>query len=577
MKNKLIAVLSASVVIGFSANVFADPTLDAGALQQQIEKEAPDVFTSPLPSVGAPEAPAQADDGVQILIHGVRLQGVQLVNEHELLDRLAPSLEKSYSLQGLQKLVDVVTAFYSERGFVIQAYLPQQSIDKDGIVTIQVLEAKLGDVKVENINDQARLSNEKAANYIKAQMPVGQPLNANLVSKGMVLLNELPGIKVVSAMEAGDRDGETNIHLSLKRTSLIDARIETKNAGSRSTGVAQAVASLTANSPFKLGDQASFYGLYSEGSNFNQVNYSLPIGYRGLRLAMTANYLDYENIGSYKTNGGLGHAWVLGANLSYPVKRSQDTNANLTFGFEEKGYLNRNLATDAINSRYTINNITLGANANRYDGFLGGGMTSATTSLVFGHLNIDNESPISFGKWQDVNGYHQYVPNNFTKLTFNASRIQFLPLENTQLNINVSGQLSADNLNSSEQFYLGGPYGVRAYPVAQGNGSQGFLASVEVQKRLPQNLVASVFLDAGSVQQYKDTYPGWRGETSASNSYELYGAGLGLKWISGHWNLSSVVAWKLGHNPLKTQTGLSVDNDGTDTSPRAWLNASYTF
>ncbi len=48
--------MTASVAIGSSAHVFADPTLDAGALQQQIEKEAPDVFTSPLPSVGAPEA-----------------------------------------------------------------------------------------------------------------------------------------------------------------------------------------------------------------------------------------------------------------------------------------------------------------------------------------------------------------------------------------------------------------------------------------------------------------------------------------------------------------------------------------
>jgi hemolysin activation/secretion protein len=576
LKNKLIAVLSASVAIGFSANVFADPNLDAGALQQQIEKEAPDVFTSPLPSVGAPESVPQADDGVQILIHGVRLQGVQLVNEHELLDRLAPSLEKSYSLQGLQKLVDVVTAFYSERGFVIQAYLPQQSIDKDGIVTIQVLEAKLGDVKVENINDQARLSNEKAANYIKAQMPVGQPLNANLVSKGLVLLNELPGIKVVSALEAGDRDGETNIHLSLKRTSLIDARVETKNGGNRSTGVAQAVLSLSSNSPFKMGDQASFYGLYSEGSSFNQVGYSLPIGYGGLRLGLTGNYLEYENIGSYKVNGGYGHASTLAANISYPLKRSQSTNINLLAAYEHKAYTNRQLKLDDINSRYSIRNINLGFNANHYDSVWGGGLTSITTNLTLGNFDIDSDSPSNFSY---LPGDRRFVPSDFQKVSFNASRIQVLPLDGTQLNINVSGQVSDDNLNSAEQFYLGGPFGVRAYPVAQGNGSQGMLATLELQKRLPYNLTGIAFFDAGTVQQYKNQseYRELKGNTSADNSYELYGAGFGLKWNSGHWNLSSVIAWKVGSNPLKTGTGSSQDNDGTDTSPRAWLNGSYTF
>jgi hypothetical protein len=67
------------------------------------------------------------------------------------------------------------------------------------------------------------------------------------------------------------------------------------------------------------------------------------------------------------------------------------------------------------------------------------------------------------------------------------------------------------------------------------------------------------------------------GNTNAANSYSLYGAGFGMRMNQGHWNLSAVVAWKIGHNPLKTQTGTSVDNDGTDTSPRAWVSGSYSF
>ncbi len=579
MKNNLVTLLSATAVIGLSVNAFAETANpDAGALQQEIQKEAPDVFTAPLPDVSAPSAePVQADDGVQVLIKEVRVVGVHLVDANLLQDALSTHLNQSYTLQGLQKLVDVVTAFYSQHGFVVQAYLPEQNINEAGVLIIQVVEAKLGDVSVENKDRQARLSDKAAASYITAQNPMGSPLNANMAAKGLGLLNELPGIKAESALEAGQKDGETNVHLTLHKTSLFDARVETKNGGSRSTGVAQVVASLAVNSPLSMGDQASFYGLYSEGSSFNQVTYALPIGYRGLRLAMTANYLDYENVGQYKTNGGFGDAWVLGANLSYPIKRAQSTNANLTAGLEEKGYLNRNLASGAVNSSYQIQNLNLGGNLNHYDGLLGGGVTSVSGSLVFGHLDIDGVTPSNY--LVDANN-NRYVPNTFTKLTLNASRVQVLPLEGTQLLINVSGQLSADNLNSSEQFYLGGPNGVRAYPVAQGGGSQGFLASFELQKQLPQHLTTTVFLDAGSVQQYKDTYVNWQGETGASNSYALYGAGVGLKWNPGKFNFSGVVAWKLGNNPLKTaQNGVYVnrDNDGYDTSPRAWLSASYSF
>jgi len=551
--------------------------LDAGALQQQIDKEVPDVFTRALPTPGAPsDQDLQLERGVQVLVKAVRLEGVHLVDEHELQDKLTPSLGKAYSLQQLQSLVDLVTAFYSERGLVVQAYLPAQTIQQDGVVVIQVLEAKLGAVTVDNIKNQARLSNEKAVRYITEQLAHGQPLNATAASKGLALLNELPGIKAQMALEAGDKDGETNIHLDIKRTSLFDARIEAKNAGSRSTGIAQVAISGNLNSPAKIGDQAAFYGLYSQGSSFNQIAYSLPIGYRGLRLGMTANYLEYENIGAYKVNGGYGHASTLGTNVSYPLKRSQARNMNLLAAYEYKSYTNRELKFDTINSHYDIQNVTMGFNANNYDALLGDSITSMSANLVFGHLHINSDTPPTFLVGGDG---RRYVPADFQKITFNVSRIQATPFDGTQLNVNVSGQLSDDNLNSAEQFYLGGPYGVRAYPVSQGNGSQGILATFELQKRLPYNLTGIAFFDAGAVQQYQNhaTYKDLKGNTDANNTYELYGAGFGMKWNSGHWNLSSVVSWKVGSNPLRNGNGLSVDNDGTDTSPRAWLNGSYSF
>jgi hypothetical protein len=89
--------------------------------------------------------------------------------------------------------------------------------------------------------------------------------------------------------------------------------------------------------------------------------------------------------------------------------------------------------------------------------------------------------------------------------------------------------------------------------------------------------MASVFFDAGVVQQYKNPYTDWQGATNANNTYSLMGAGMGVKWDWEGWNLGAMVAWKVGSNPLYSQSGQAVNTDGTTTDPRGWLTASYQF
>ena len=95
---------------------------------------------------------------------------------------------------------------------------------------------------------------------------------------------------------------------------------------------------------------------------------------------------------------------------------------------------------------------------------------------------------------------------------------------------------------------------------------------------LPWNSVTlSTFFDAGVVQQYKNLYPGWQGQTNANNTYSLMGAGFGVKWDYEGWGIGAMVAWKVGQNPLYSYTGQPVNTDGTSTQPRGWVSASYNF
>ena len=163
-------------------------------------------------------------------------------------------------------------------------------------------------------------------------------------------------------------------------------------------------------------------------------------------------------------------------------------------------------------------------------------------------------------------------------MSFAGNRNQQLVADgSTTLYAAVSGQLASVNLNSAEQAYLGGPYGVRAYTVVQSGASQGCVFNLELRHQLRERLTITTFFDAGVVQQYKNMYPSWQGQTNSNNTYSFMGAGFGVKWDYLGWGIAGSVAWKVGQNPLYSSTGQPVNTDGTTTQPRGWISASYNF
>jgi len=237
--------------------------------------------------------------------------------------------------------------------------------------------------------------------------------------------------------------------------------------------------------------------------------------------------------------------------------------------YDIKSYMNKNQTSGSTISSYTINNLSFGMSGNKYDSLGGGAISTGSATVVLGNLAISATS---------IQGYGAYTPTTFAKFNFSGSRNQQLTEDGlNSIYVALSGQFASVNLNSAEQFYLGGPYGVRAYPVAQSPGSQGALATLELRRQLPQNLTLSAFYDWGAVQQYKATFPGWQGQTNANNTYSLMGAGFGLKWNYQNWNVAGSVAWMVGKNPLYNQYGQPTNTDGTTTQPRGWISASYSF
>jgi hemolysin activation/secretion protein len=566
------------VVISLAATTQVFAQVDAGALQRNLENQLPMPSPLALPEPSPKEAPKSKAPGANEVTFEVKsfvLEGISIIPEASVQAVLKPWLGRAVNFDDLQKACDAIVEFYRKSGFTVQAILPPQKI-ANGIVKILVTEAKLSSVIVDTPNGPTRFSKDTAAQYITYANPVGDPLNTQAVERALIILNETPGVMVSSQLEPGEKDGETAIRLQLTEPQWYQGKVEANNYGSRTTGANQGVVALNAINPLGIGDQMSINGIYSEGSQYVQGAYSLPGSKDGLRFGLAGTFLNYKNVSNYATtpNAGYGDAWTTGVSTAYPLIRRQGTNVNVTANYDIKGYTNKNLLTQSTISAYNIRNTSLGISGNHYDGFGGGGVSSGSLAAVMGNFDILSTSQ-GYGT---STGYGFNTPSSFTKFTFAGNRNQQISDDGaTTAYISVSGQFSSVNLNSAEQIYMGGPYAVRAYPVAQGGGSQGGIGTVELRHQFPERITGSLFYDVGLVQQYKNTYLGWQRQTNANNTYSLQGAGFGVKWDWEGWNLGAMVAWQVGKNPLYNNSGQAVATDGTTTNPRGWFTGSYQF
>lgn len=553
-----------------SSTAFA--AVDSGALQQNLEKQLPSLRILPEPGQGKSEAPAAPKVGeVQFVVNSFALEGVSILPDVQVQAVLKPYLNVQLTFVDLEKACDAVTNLYREFGYSVQTVVLPQSMSKTGgAVKLRITEAKLSSVVINVLNDDNRFGAKRVEKYITDANPIGKPLNLNSIERALIILNETPGVFVSSQLDAGAEQGETDLKVNLGKAPFIQGRTELNNSGSRSTGEYQAIAAISLNNVTGIGDQLALNGIGAEGSHYANIAFSMPLLTNGLRLSLYGSDLKYKNVGTYASpNGAYGDALTYGINVSYPLVRNKSSNLNLTLGHDMKRYLNELIATNSTNSAYNIKNFSAGISGNFYDSLGGNSVNTGSVTVVVGNLDI---LPAS------ISGYGVNTPSRFAKMSLSGSRNQSLGEQgNSSFFVAMSGQLASVNLNSAEQFYLGGPYGVRAYPVSQGGGAQGGLVTAEYRHQLPDNFTASVFFDAGIVQQYKNLYENWQGKTNAKNIYSLMGSGIGMKWSDGKWNVSGSIAWMVGKNPLYSQKGEAVNNDGLVTQPRGWINVSYSF
>lgn len=554
------------------------PLPSAGrSLPPDTEPQPPDSATAPLNgNAVADTASPSAAPGLRVTLRSIHFSGAgDLGMDRELEGFVAPSVGQTLGHADLQKLARDVTSFLRARGFILaRAYLPRQDLTA-GSLEIAVVEGRLqGGPRRVTVQGETRIPASRLTSVAESALPEG-PLRLEDLERAVLLVNDLSGISARSALERGDAPGTTRLVIDATEGSRIAGNVAVDNFSNRATGNVRGSAQLSALDPFRMGDAFGLALSATADTRVLAASYSLPLTPSGLRLSASGSYLHYkvgEELAPLQLRG---HASTGALGLNYPLLRTRKTNLYVHGEYEQKRLSDEGLGINLRQRRVDHANFDL--RGNHYDDFLGGGLTEASLSFNPGKLDLSGNTVDRAGDSRTARTH-----GAFLKAGGQLSRLQSLGAldgGNWSVYASLAGQWADANLDSSEKFILGGPSGVRAYPVGEAPGDEGWLSSIELRRNLPASprfkTQAFAFFDAGGVWLNHRSWAGSTLNAGHTNYVDLAGAGLGLNLWAGHWNFRAALAQAVGDNPGRTLDGR--DADGRSSRQRAWFQAAFSF
>jgi hemolysin activation/secretion protein len=548
---------------------------DAGSVLQQLEsRPATNLFAPQLKTPVVPTPPAAGESGPVVRVNAFRIEGAQMLDAPTLQVALAGFAGRELSLTQLQEAAWVLVQTYREAGWLVNAFVPQQEIDQ-GMVTLRVVEARLGQVRLEFSQD-ARLPRDRIQAMADAQLVLGQPVNLHQVDRLLLLLDDMSGVVATASFAEGAQAGNTDVLIVLGQDKAINANVSLDNFGAASTGASRVSANVSLNNPAGWGDALQLQALRTEGSQYARVAYTLPVGLQGWRMGAHASHMRYHLVGNFADLQGKGSAQTWGADLTAPLIRQPERNLSWQLTADRKTFDNLALANDQATSVTTVTNYRLdvlrtGFTGNWFDRQFSAAQNTASVQASWGRLNL-TDSPNA-----EVDTKGERTAGVFYKLNANYNREQNLTGQ-TSWYLQAGAQWANRNLDSSEKLYLGGATGVRAYPSNEAGGSLGATLTTGLRHRLDQAWTLNAFADWGRIQVYKNnsTADGTAALT-ATNTQVLKGLGLSVNWRDTQGReLSATWSRRHGSNPIANPS-TGPDSDGTRTLNRLWLSAALNF
>jgi hemolysin activation/secretion protein len=306
-------------------------------------------------------------------------------------------------------------------------------------------------------------------------------------------------------------------------------------------------------------------GDYGNGTYFGRAEYQVPVGEWGVRLDAWMSGLHYHEVKKVPTNvQSNGEALEFGQGVIRPVYVDDVTVFDVRGDIVMKYAVDRMLETVRTGEKF------------EYGGRIRAMLSRALWSKQMLQLNLGlTEGVMDLSGNKDALAQDRAGPKvngAFTKIESDATWFGRMGKDDrTDFRFSMKGQWAPNNLDSIEQFSLGGATGLRAFGSGEAYGDIGFMTNADLGYTFDNGYRVYGLYDIGTI--WKSANP-WPGEGNNLN-YTLHDIGVGVTKSFNLVDLSLTFAHQIGSNPGLSASGRDIDN--TKQSYRVWSSISYRY
>jgi len=276
---------------------------------------------------------------------------------------------------------------------------------------------------------------------------------------------------------------------------------------------------------------------------------------------VTGSALDYRVVqSSFAALQARGTAYSAGLRALYPILRRDDLSVALDGGVDTKRLQDSTVNGETGDRRVDV--ATVGVSG--YSAwFRAGGLTGVTFSVAFAGGSVDQRN----GAALDADLATRRTQGSYRKVSYDLGVLHTLAPDWSLVGI-LRGQQADSNLDSSERLTLGGPNAVRAYPLGEATGDEGWILKADLKRRLSDAWRAGALFDVGGITRDHTVPPAG---AATPNRYTLAATGLLVEWLPrANVSLNFTIAIPVGANPGKSADGSNIDGSRSGAA-RAWL------
>lgn len=485
----------------------------------------PEYIPPKLPSFTLPPAdksliPKERESVAKIELKGIKFVGNTVVSEEELQKIAQPLIGKVVSITELEELSQQISQHYSQQGYVNSgAILPEQQF-KDGIITLQIIEGKLSEIRVKGtewlnpsyISDRLHSGDDQVLNIIELRQNFQQLLLDPLIDR------------MNGSLIPGRERGDSILDVEVTRARPYQLIFTGDNHRPPSIGSEEGRLSGWVRNLTSFGDIVEGSLVYSQGALGGSGSFSVPLNSYNTRFNFHFNLNDARVVEpTLKSLNIKSHYLDFEFGLVQPLIQTLNRSLNVGLAFDLKknktkilGSIPFSFAEGAVNgvSKESVLRFSVDFTERlEHQVFSARSTTSLGINAFAPTWHSDPSLPDgNFVAWL---GQVQYAAQ----------------VLDTDANLILRGdvQFTDDKLMTLERFALGGRYSVRGYRENEIVRDKGYIVSAELRYPLLKDEGERSFPGQLTVFPFMDYGAGWNRGDRENISY-LHSIGIGLEW-----------------------------------------------